>query len=100
MPERYQSLVAGGQANVEARGRSTRSARVIYENLLALWKAYSAGQGMLSSLTIAGRMYQFRTAEDLLTALGHWKAQVDAEDATAAQAAGKSSGSRIEVILK
>jgi hypothetical protein len=73
------------------------SARRIYEGLLALYEGYSAGRGLVQEYEIAGRRMRFHSAEDLITQLEYWRAQVSREDIAADLQAGLGSRRRIYV---
>lgn len=59
-------------------------AKVIYDQLVAAYKSYSASRGGVQQYTIAGRSMTFRSPADFIREIEYWRAQVQAEE----QAAG------------
>lgn len=72
-------------------------ARKILDSLMALYVSHSAGNGLASEYTIAGRSMKFRSVADLLGQIDYWKRQVADEDRAAKIAAGLDAGNSLRV---
>lgn len=67
-------------------------ARRILDALMAAYETYISSRGHVAEYEIAGRKMKFRTVEELLQQIDHWKREVAREDQAAALAAGRRPG--------
>lgn len=92
------SLELLADPSTTAQGYDPRStASQIYDGLLTLYASYSAGQGMVSEYSIAGRMMRFRDSADLIKQLQFWRNEVAREERAAKLKSGLDAGNTIRV---
>lgn len=56
-------------------------ARIIYDDLIAAYKASIASNGVMESFSVAGKTVSFKSSKDILDQVKFWAAQVQAEEA-------------------
>lgn len=79
------------QTTLETRSQARR----ILAGLMDAYENYvtaNGGRGHVAEYQIAGRSMKFRTAEEILQQIEHWKREVAREDQAAALAAGRRPG--------
>ena len=72
-------------------------ARVIYDSLIAKYKAFIASGGEMQSMSVAGKAVTFRSAKDFLDQIKHWEAVVRTEEAAEAVANGYADPRKVGV---
>lgn len=72
-------------------------ARIIYDDLMAAYKVYTASNGRIQAYTIGSRSMTFHSSADLLTQLNFWKARVANETVAERLRNGLGTGNKIYV---
>jgi hypothetical protein len=82
-------------ANYDARS----DARIIYDDLIAAYKAFISANGMMQAFTVAGKSVSFRSSKEILDQIKYWATQVRAEEAAEAVANGNKDPRQVGVRL-
>lgn len=65
-------------------------AKIIYDQLVAAFKSYSASRGGVQQYTIGNRSMTFSSSADFIKEIEYWRAQVKSEEAAAGLGQGRS----------